>query len=45
MYEISFDKVQPFFIQDNLQLHYMDCDGFVLSIGTQNITNNLKNLE
>ena len=45
MYETYYDKQQPYFGQENLKLHYMDCDSFVLSIETQNIINNLKNLE
>ena len=45
MYETYFDILQPFFGQENIQLHYMDCDSFVLSIETQNIINDLKNLE
>ena len=38
-------KLQPYYGQENLELHYMDCDSFVLSIETQNIINDLKNLE
>ena len=45
MYETYYDKLQPYFKQDNLKLHYMDCDSFVLSTETQNIFNDLKNLE
>ena len=45
MYEIYYDKLQPYFKQDKLKLHYMDCDSFVMSIETQNIINDLKNLE
>ena len=45
MYETYYDKLQPYFKQDNLKLHYMDCDSFVLTIETQNIINDLKNLE
>ena len=45
MYETYYDKLQPYFRQDKLKLHYMDCDSFVLSIETQNIINDLKNLE
>ena len=33
------------FWTSKLQLHYMDCDSSVLSIETQNIVNDLKNLE
>ena len=35
MYETYYDKLQLCFGQENLQLHYMDCDSFVLSINTQ----------
>ena len=45
MYETYYDELQPYFGQENLKLHYMDCDSFVLSIETQNIFNHLKNLE
>ena len=45
LYETYYDKLQPFFGQENIQLHYMDCDSFVLSIKTQNIFDDLKNLE
>ena len=45
MYETYYDKLQPYFGQENLKLHYMDCDSFVLTIETQNINNDLKNLE
>ena len=45
MYETYYDILQPYFGQENIQLHYMDFDSFVLSIETQNIINDLKNLE
>ena len=45
MYETYYDILQPYFGQGNIQLHYMDCDSFVLSIETENIINDLKNLE
>ena len=44
MYETYYDKLQPYFALENLQLQYMDCDSFVLSIRIQNINNDLKNL-
>ena len=40
-----YDKLQPYFGQENIKLHYMDCDSFVLSVETQNIINDWKNLE
>ena len=45
MYETYYDTLQPYFRQENLQLHYMDCDSFVLSIKSENIIKDLKNLE
>ena len=45
IYETYSDKLQPYFGQDKLQLHYTDCDSFVLSIKTENISIDLKNLE
>ena len=36
MYETYYDKLQLFFGQDKLKLHYMGCDSFVLSFETQN---------
>ena len=45
MYEIYYDKLQPYFGQENIQLHYMDTDSFVLSVNTKDIIKDLKNLE
>ena len=45
MYETYYDKLQPYFGQENLKLHYMDCYAFVLNTETQNLINDLKNLE
>ena len=45
MYEIYYDKVQPYYIQENIQIHYMDTDSFVLSVNTKDIIKNLKNSE
>ena len=45
MYETYYDTLQPYFGQENLQLHYMDCDSFILSINSGNITKDLKSLE
>ena len=45
MYETYYDKLQQYFRQKNIQLHYMDCDSFVLSIEAENIIIDLKNLE
>ena len=35
MYETYYDILQPYFGQENLQLHYIDTDSFVLSIKTK----------
>ena len=40
-----YDKLQPYFGQENINLHYIDCNSFVLRIETENIINYLKNLE
>ena len=45
MYETYYDTLQPYFGQENLQLHYKDCDSFILSIKSENIDKDLKNLE
>ena len=45
MYETYYDNLQPYFGQENLQLHYMDCDSFILSIESEKIIKDLKNLE
>ena len=45
MYETYYYKLQPYFGQENIQLHYMDTDSFVLSVNTKDIIKDLKNLE
>ena len=45
LYETYYDKLQPYFGQQNLQLHYIDTDGMTLSMKTQNIIKDWKNLE
>ena len=44
MYETYYDKLQPYFGQKNLQLHYMDTDSFVSSVDTKDIIKDLKKL-
>ena len=44
-YETFSDELQPYFSRENLQKNFMDCDSFVLSIRTQNIVIDSKNLE
>ena len=43
MYETYYDKLQPYFGQENIQLHYTD--SFVLSVNTKDIIKDLKYLE
>ena len=45
MRETYYDKLQPYFGLENLQLRYIDCGGFILSFRTQNVINDSKNLE
>ena len=45
MYESYYDILQPYFGQENIHLHYMDTDSFVLSVNTKDIIKDLKNLE
>ena len=45
MYETYYDVLQPYFGQENLQLHYVDTDGMFLSMKTKDIIKDLKNLE
>ena len=37
MYETYYDTLQPYFGQEDLQLHYIDTDALILSMGTENI--------
>ena len=37
MYETYYDKLQPYFGQENIQLHYIDTDASVLSMNTKDI--------
>ena len=45
MYETYYDTLQPYFGQENLQLHYIDTDGMILSMKTKDIIKDLINLE
>ena len=40
-----FDKLQQYFGQESIQLHYIDTDVFVLSMNTKDIIKDLKILE
>ena len=45
MCETYYDKLETYFGQENIQLHYMDTDSFILSVNTKDIIKDLKNLE
>ena len=45
MYETYYDILQPCFGQENIQLHHIDTDAFVLSVNTKDVIKDLKNLE
>ena len=45
MYETYYDVLQLYFGQENLQLHYIDTDGMILSMKTKDIIKDLKNLK
>ena len=45
IYETYYDTLQPYFGQENQQLHYVDTDGVGSSMKTKNIIEDLKNLE
>ena len=45
MYETYYDILQPYFGQENLQLHYIDTDGVILCMKTKDIIKDLKILE
>ena len=45
MYETYYDTLQPYFAHENLQLHYIDTDGMILSMKTKDIIKDLKNSE
>ena len=44
LYETYYEKLQPYYGQDILQLDYIDCDRFELSTKTENIIKDLKKL-
>ena len=43
--ETYYDTLQPYFGLEKLQIHYVDTDGMILSMKTETIINDLKNLE
>ena len=44
MFEAFFDKLQSYFGEKIIQIHYVDTDSFVLSIKSNNVIKDLKNL-
>ena len=42
MYEIYYDILQSYFGQENIHLHFVDTDAFVLSLNTKDIIKDLK---
>ena len=45
MCETFYDRLQPYFGQENIQLHHIDTDAFVFSVNTNDFIKDLKNLE
>ena len=46
MYEGWYDKMQPYFGEDNLQLHYLDTDSFIFSFKPiKSLIENLKHFK
>ena len=43
MYETYYDKLQPYFGEERVQLIYVDTDDMILSMNTENIIKDLKN--
>ena len=45
MYSTYYDILQPYFGIENIQLHYIDTDSFVLSLNTKSIIQDLHNMK
>ena len=45
LYETYYDTLQPYFGQENIQIHHIDANAFVLSMNTNDIIKDLKKLE
>ena len=45
MFETYYYKLRPDFGQENLHLHYMDTDSFILNVNKKDVIKDLKNLE
>ena len=44
MYETYYDILQPYFGRKNLQLNYIDTDGIILGMRTENIDKDIKKI-
>ena len=45
MYETYYDNLQRYFGRENIQIHYIDTDAFVVSMNTNDIVKEVKILE
>ena len=45
MYETYYDKLQEYFGQDGIQIHYQDTDAYVMSVRTTDIVSDLNKLQ
>ena len=45
MYETYYDKIQKYFGQAGIQMHYQDTDAYVMSVRTMDIVNDLDKLQ
>ena len=45
MFGTHYNKLQPYFKQENIQLNYMDTDNFVISVNTKYHITDSKNRE
>ena len=45
MYETNYEKLQPYFGMEYIQLHYMDTDNFILSVNANDLIKDLNKLE
>ena len=43
-FETYYETLQQYFVQENLQLQYIDTDGMILSMKRENSKKDLKNL-
>ena len=43
--ETYYGNLQPYFSRENLRLHYLDTESFILSVNKKDIIKDIKNLE